>query len=133
MIFYVILVLSILYILFNNLNSQTVNDTHKVNRLVRQTARWATAAGQDTNAYISNLHATYAMGYLMALREIYDDNTIKRLSNVNVRELDIEVNKIMDDAIQKLVKTCPEGQPKHQFLAFLAKEGGHFVKIIKQK
>lgn len=102
-----------------------LDDSQKINRIIRQTARWATAADQDTNAYISNLHATYAVGYLMALREIYTDEAITRLSNVDVRKLDIHVNKIMDDAVKKLIQVCPEGQPKNKYLAYLSKEGGY--------
>lgn len=49
---------------------KTGKDSINIKRLVRQTARWATAADQDLNGYIANLHATYAMGYLMAIREI---------------------------------------------------------------
>lgn len=102
-----------------------LSDSQKVNKLIRQTARWATAADQDTNAYIANLHATYAVGYLMALREIYSDDEISRLSHVNVRKLDTQITQIMDNSIKKLIDICPEGQPKNKFLAFLSKEGGY--------
>jgi hypothetical protein len=100
------------------------SDKVKIERLLRQTARWATAADQDTNPYITNLHATYAMGYLMALREIYPDHIIQSVSDINVNELDTQINKVMDSAIKSLVVTCPEGQPKNVFLASIAKEGG---------
>ena len=102
-----------------------LSDSQKVNKLIRQTSRWATAADQDTNAYISNLHATYAVGYLMALREIYSDEEISRLSHVNVRKLDTQITQIMDNSVKKLIEVCPEGQPKNKFLAFLSKEGGY--------
>lgn len=102
-----------------------LSDSQKVNKLIRQTSRWATAADQDTNAYIANLHATYAVGYLMALREIYSDEEISRLSHVNVRKLDTQINQIMDNSVKKLIEVCPEGQPKNKFLAFLSKEGGY--------
>lgn len=100
------------------------DNNNKINRLIRQTARWASAADQDTNPYITNLHATYAMGYLMALREIYTDNEIKKASNVDIRKLETQINTIMDNAIQLLSNVCPEGQPKNAYIAFLAKEGG---------
>jgi hypothetical protein len=104
-------------------NSYVSIDRQNINRLIRQTARWSTAAEQDTNPYIANLHATYAMGYLMALREIYPDEVITRISGINIRELDIKVNKIMDEAVQKLITVCPEGQPKSHFLAYLSGQG----------
>jgi hypothetical protein len=124
---YTILILMLLCIISMNLYNYNnyLDDSQKINRIIRQTARWATAADQDTNAYISNLHATYAVGYLMALREIYTDEAITRLSNVDVRKLDIHINKIMDDAVKKLIQVCPEGQPKNKYLAYLSKEGGY--------
>jgi hypothetical protein len=103
----------------------TLTDSQRVNKLIRQTARWATAADQDTNAYIANLHSTYALGYLMALREIYSDDEISRLSRVDIRKLETQVTQIMDNSLKKLIDICPEGQPKNKFLAFLSKEGGY--------
>ena len=94
-----------------------------IKKLVRQTARWATAADQDTNGYIANLHATYAMGYLMATREIYTDVEIEKYSGINIRKFETEISSIMDDAIKKLVVLCPTGQPKNQYLASISKEG----------
>ena len=98
-------------------------DVIKINKLIRQTARWATAADQDINPYIANLHATYALGYLMSVREIYDDATINRLSNVDIRRLETEITNIMDNAIRKLSSVCPQGQPKNEYLAYLSKQG----------
>lgn len=103
--------------------SSNNRDTIKIKKLVRQTARWGTAAEQDINPYIANLHATYSLGYLMALREIYTDEQIKKESNVDIRKLEANITKVMDDAINKLAKICPEGQPKNQYLAYLSKEG----------
>lgn len=94
-----------------------------LHKLLRQTARWATAADQDTNPYITNLHATYAMGYLMALREIYTDEYIMQISGIDIRKLNDNINNIMDKAILKLTVECPPGQPKKLFLASIAKEG----------
>lgn len=123
--------LIITILLFNSFIYSRKNekeDIIKINKLIRQTARWATAADQDINPYIANLHATYALGYLMSLREIYTDETIKRLSNVDIRKLEGEVTKIMDSAVQNLVKVCPQGQPKNAYLAYLAKEGSYYIK-----
>lgn len=99
------------------------SDVIKIKKLVRQTARWGTAAEQDINPYIANLHATYSLGYLMALREIYTDEQIKRESGVDIRKLEANITVVMDDAINKLARICPEGQPKNQYLAYLSKEG----------
>jgi hypothetical protein len=124
--FYVIFILSVICIIYLNLLKKphlNCDDVTKINKLIRQTSRWAVAATQDTNPYIANLHATYSLGYLMALREIYSDQTIKNLSKIDVRKLETEVTRIMDDAVKELIRVCPDGQPKNKYLAFLAKEG----------
>lgn len=105
------------------INIVTDKDKDRIFTLVRQTARWATAADQDENAYIKNLHATYAMGYLNALREVYTDEQIKHASGIDIRQLDKEVKNIMDSAIKMLSNVCPDGQPKNQFLAILGMQG----------
>jgi hypothetical protein len=126
MIFYIILIFLLIVCIIKSsesYNSHYLYDTKiNINKLIRQTARWATAAEQDTNPYIANLHATYSLGYLMALREIYNDDIINKLGNINVKRLEEEVTKIMDGAISQLIQVCPEGQPKNKFLAFLAKQ-----------
>ena len=111
-------------LLFRNCKCERKNTRESnIKKLVRQTARWATAADQDDNGYIANLHATYAMGYLMALREIYTDSEIEVYSGVDVRKFESEISVIMDNAIKKLVLVCPDGQPKNRYLATISKEG----------
>lgn len=126
MIFYVIIIFLLIIYCIHSGESFNLDDNNdkktNINKLIRQIARWATAAVQDTNPYIANLHATYSVGYLMALREIYDDETINKLGNINVRRLEEDVTKIMDGAISQLIQICPEGQPKNKYLAFLAKQ-----------
>lgn len=119
----VIILLLIFYYKKDDLYKKSVVDESNIKKLVRQTARWATAADQDNNGYIANLHATYAMGYLMALREIYTDVEIEQYSGIDARKFEMEISAIMDNAIKKLVIECPSGQPKNQYLASISKEG----------
>ena len=119
-----ITLLLLLFLLVLRYEPQKIEiDESNIKKLVRQTARWATAADQDNNGYIANLHATYAMGYLMATREIYTDVEIEKYSGINIRKFETEISAIMDDAIKKLVVLCPTGQPKNQYLASISKEG----------
>lgn len=48
---------------------------------------------------------------------------INQKSGIDIRELDTQVNEVMDSALQKVAMICPEGNPKRRFLAALAKEG----------
>jgi len=120
-----ILLITLLFLLVLRYEPKQKNviDESNIKKLVRQTARWATAADQDNNGYIANLHATYAMGYLMATKEIYTDVEIEKYSGINIRKFETEISSIMDDAIKKLVVLCPTGQPKNQYLASISKEG----------
>ena len=102
-------------------------DKLNIQKLIRQTARWATAADHDTNGYIANLHATYAMGYLMALREIYTDEEIKKYTGINVKRFEFEINNIMNTAVKQLSLICPEGRPKNAYLGTLSNEGYYIV------
>ena len=124
LIFFLIFIL--LSVLMRRILKRGSSDRENIQKLLRQTARWATAAEQDGNPYIRNLHATYAVGYLMALREIYSDEKIKMETGLDIRKMEEELTKIMDNAIQEIVKVCPEGQPKNEFLANISKQGKIF-------
>lgn len=106
-----------------NTDKEEEIDKRNINKLIRQTARWATAAEQDMNPYIANLHATYALGYLMSIKEIYTNEQVKFYTNVDIIKLEDEIVRIMDNAIKELALICPEGQPKNEYLAYLSKEG----------
>lgn len=130
LILFVLFILFILFILsFQSQQQCTVIiqklHTSNIQKLLRQTARWATAADQDTNPYIKNLHANYAMGYLMALKEIYTESEINEYGNIDIRKFDSEISIIMDDAVNQLSKICPSGQPKNVYLSRISKEGPH--------
>ncbi len=132
MLIILLLLLSILYLNISDVYKSDKSDISELNKsnikkLIRQTARWATAADQDTNAYIANLHATYAMGYLMAIREIYTDEEIEKYTGINVKKFEFEINNIMNNAIKELSRICPEGRPKNRFLASLSNEGYYFT------
>ena len=98
------------------------SDDQKIETLVRQTSRWATASLQDTNVYIKNLHANYAQGYIMALRSIYSEKEIFENSGVDIRKLSEVISETQNDALVSLAKVCPEGRPKNEFLSRIAKQ-----------
>lgn len=78
-----------------------------INKLLRQTARWVTAAQQDQSPLIATLHANYAAGYLLALKDIADKDQIKRVTGINIDDVEKRVLATQDMTTRKVVKECP--------------------------
>ena len=103
------------------------NDTKRfhnklINKLVRQTARWATAASQDENPVIAVLHANYAAGYLWALKDIATKEEIESAANINMNKFQKNVVDTQDETNKRLVKLCPNFVKTDN--PYLAKIGG---------
>tara|TARA_Y100001970_G_scaffold170513_1_gene208408 strand:+ start:869 stop:1159 length:291 start_codon:yes stop_codon:yes gene_type:complete len=93
-----------------------------INKLTRQTARWATAASQDENPVIAVLHANYAAGYLWALKDIATNKEIENASNIEMKKFQKNVVDTQDKVNKKLVKLCPNFIKTDN--PYLAKIGG---------
>lgn len=90
--------------------------------LVRQAARWSTAAKQDLNPMIANLHANYGAGYLWALQDIATHQDIEEAAGIDWKRFRNEILKAQDDAAQRLARKCPGFAPKPGYLTSIAKE-----------
>lgn len=80
--------------------------------LYRQAARYAVASSQDEAVIIKVLHANYAMGYLLALKDLVPADEFKRVTGKNLLDFEQEIARIQDAATLALVKTCPDLTPK---------------------
>ena len=92
-----------------------------IESLVKQCARWSTAAEQDNNPLIANLHANYGAGYLFALEDISSDREVERITGIDFEKFRSEILRIQDQSARGLIKKCPEAAPA---ASFLAKIGG---------
>ena len=94
-----------------------------IKKLIKQTARWSTAAAQDKSPLISVLHANYGMGYLMALKSIATQEQIKKATNINMQKFEAEITNQQDKSTLFAAKNCPNFT-KHlnTYLARIAKE-----------
>ncbi len=90
--------------------------------LIRQAARWSTAATQDEHPFIAVLHANYGVAYALALRQVASDQEIMAKTGVDPWELEHKVIAIQDDAALDLSRKCPELSRRLGPLAVLAKE-----------
>ncbi len=107
--------------LLNNQNNCNLNQIIK--KLVRQAARWSTAAAQDENSMIAVLHANYGAGYLWALKDIATDKQIESASRLNAKKFEEEIVKVQDQSTKKMASLCPSYAPKPTYLTRVGGEG----------
>ena len=91
-----------------------------IRSLVKQTARWTLAAGQDQNPMVAMLHANYGVGYWSALRSLATLETIERAARINATELERWVLNAQASAAAQLFRRCPNVKPRHTALARIA-------------
>ena len=94
-----------------------------IQTLVRQAARWSTAAKQDKNPMIAVLHANYGAGYLWALKDIATSEQIKKAAGVDLLVFEKEITTIQDVATKRMIEVCPEYGPEKDYLTTIGGEG----------
>jgi hypothetical protein len=75
--------------------------------LYRQTARYAIASTQDESPVVRMLHANYAMGYLMALKDISDPEHFRRVTGIDLISFEHKVAQVQDAATLGIVSENP--------------------------
>lgn len=91
--------------------------------LVRQAARWSTAAKQDKNSLIAVLHANYGAGYLWALKDIATKEQIEKAAGIDLIQFQKEIVTIQDKKTKQMAKLCPKYAPPKTYLTSLGGEG----------
>lgn len=84
----------------------------QVRILYRQTARYAVASLQDDSPVVKSLHANYAMGYLMALKDLATTEEFSRATGDNLLTFERKIASIQDSSTVNLVEGCPELVPE---------------------
>jgi hypothetical protein len=79
-----------------------------IEKLVRQSARYATAAQQDASPVIAVLHANYGAAYLYALKDIATDSQIHNATGIDVKKFKEHVTNVQDMVTRKTSEKCPE-------------------------
>lgn len=90
------------------MNDLSTRDEQHIKTLVRQTSRWANASQQDESPLIQVLHANYATGYLWALKDLYTDDQISKVMNIDSKKFTKKITTIQDNSTRKLAEICPE-------------------------
>ena len=126
LIYGIILGMIIMYIITNN-NKKKIIQKKKIEfaaqKLIRQAARWSTAAKQDKNSMIAVLHANYGAGYLWALKDIIKMDIIEKKTGIDMMKFENEIIKIQDEATKNMARLCPKYAPEPSVLTKIAGEG----------
>ena len=117
----VVLIVLGLYAIFNQFQLTPQQDRLKI--LLRQAARWSTAASQDSNPIIKLLHANYGAAYLFALQDITTSQEFSALLGSNEQEFRARIVGIQDAATKNMANVCPAVMPDEKFLARISEEG----------
>ena len=68
--------------------------TKSLQKLIRQSARYATTAQQDNSPAMAILHANYATAYLYAAKDIGSDTQIHNASGIDVKKFTEHVTNV---------------------------------------
>lgn len=101
-----LLLLVVLWLVLER-NGSIVRPDKQTRVLYRQAARYAVAAEQDEQPVIAVLHANYAMGYLLALKDLVTAEEFKRSTGEDLLNFEQEIARVQDTATLKLVKQNP--------------------------
>ena len=82
-----------------------------IKMLIRQAARWTTAAQQDQNELIAMLHANYGMAYMTAARQIASDMEIASVAGVDANAMEKIIADTQDWALRRFAAHVPQLVP----------------------
>ena len=102
---YLIAAILALYLMMQN---KTRGMNKSIEKLVRQSARYAVAAQQDASPVIAILHANYAAAYYYALRDIATESQIHNATGIDVKKFKEHVTNVQDMVTRRTSEKCPE-------------------------
>lgn len=102
---YLIAVIFVLYLIMQN---KTRGMNKAIEKLVRQSARYAVAAQQDASPVIAILHANYAAAYFYALKDIASESQIHNATGIDVNKFKEHITNVQDMVTRKTSEKCPE-------------------------
>jgi len=100
--------LLVILVLFLNRNNTRRSNKKSLETLVRQSARYATAAQQDATPLIAVLHANYAAAYLYAATDIATDSEIHTATGVDVVTIKEHIVNVQDMVTKRTTEKCPQ-------------------------
>ena len=102
---YLIAIIFVLYLMMQN---KTRGMNKAIEKLVRQSARYAVAAQQDASPVIAILHANYAAAYFYALKDIASESQIHNATGIDVKKFKEHITNVQDMVTRRTSEKCPE-------------------------
>ena len=84
------------------------NMNQQIKLLVKQAAKWATTAQQDTSPYLSVMHSNYATGYLMSLKDIASPQQIHSVTGIDFVTFEKHILNVQEIVNTRLQEKVPE-------------------------
>lgn len=84
------------------------NMNQQIKLLVKQAAKWATTAQQDTSPYLSVMHSNYATGYLMSLKDIATPQQIHSVTGIDFVTFEKHILNVQEMVNTRLKEKVPE-------------------------
>ncbi len=98
-----IIIIGLVFILFFLFRKVSNADDETIRTLYRQAARYSVASLQDASEVIQVLHANYAMGYLLALKDLASGEDFERVTGEDLLTFERKIAQIQDAATKRLV------------------------------
>ena len=96
-----------IFVLFLMMQNKTRGMNKSIEKLIRQSARYATAAQQDKSPVLAVLHANYAAAYLYAVKDIANESQIHNATGIDVKKFKEHVTNVQDMVTKKTSEECP--------------------------
>jgi hypothetical protein len=106
-----LIVIGLIFVLFFVYRKVSNADDETIRLLYRQAARYSVASMQDASEVIQVLHANYAMGYLLALKDLATGEDFERVTGEDLLVFERKIARIQDDATRRLVGDRPDLVP----------------------
>ena len=114
--------LAVIFVLYLMMQNKTRGMNKAIEKLVRQSARYAVAAQQDASPVIAVLHANYAAAYFYALKDIASESQIHNATGIDVKKFKEHVTNVQDLVTRMTSEKCPDFVGEVDF--YLAQIGG---------
>ena len=100
--------LGVIFVLYLMMKNKTRGMNKSIEKLVRQSARYAVAAQQDESPVIAILHANYAAAYFYALKDIASESQIHNATGIDVKKFKEHITNVQDMVTRKTSEKCPD-------------------------